>query len=466
MNGSFERASLETATSEAVAFERATPESARLELPPQAPIERDALDWEVFADEDWDRRPVLFKGALARGGPFRLAEVYRSALAATRRSRARLPGEPDNAVVTLGRLQQLDPAPWMPQPGDGSLAGYRERMLATLGARRYALVISAFHSYHAPLWRRERAFFAPLWRRTGLPLTGAITTLFHGNYESTPVGVHRDRFATFMVPIEGRKRMRFWARKPWTEAVSTLPDYRAHLATSFLVEAGPGDLLYWPADYYHVGESVGGGVSTSVNIGIPRTEHRPVYDLEDLLVDIGRAASLVDPAASLLRARMPTNLPALWPRADPSGDRLPARLPPALQAALSLVADAARANALSARTAAVSLQRWSAGGFEPVPALRRVVLPARSARLVLRRDALLLQRREAGGWRFAADGHGLRLDGEASAARALLARLRTGAATTVAEALRDPRRGGRAEREAVLGWLLAAGALRRCRDRS
>ncbi|WP_363799937.1 cupin domain-containing protein [Lysobacter firmicutimachus] len=434
-------------------------------LPPQAPIERDALDWDTFAREDWDRRPVLFKGVLDRAGPFRLDEVYRSALVATRRSRARLPGDPDNAVVTLDRLQQLDPAPWMPQAADGSLAGYRRRMLDALGARRYALVISAFHSFHRPLWRRERAFFAPLWRRTGLPLTGAITTLFHGNYESTPVGVHRDRFATFMVPVEGRKRMRFWAQKPWTEAVSTLPDYRAHLATSFLVEAGPGDLLYWPADYYHVGESVGGGVSTSVNIGIPRTEHRPVYDLEDLLVEIGDAASLVDPAAPLLRARMPAGVAALWDAAAPAPGHLPPRLPPALEAALGLLRAAAQAPALAARVGAVSLQRWSAGGFEPVPPLRRVARPPASARLALRPDSVVLQRRERGGWRFAADGHGLRLDGDAAAARALLARLRAGGALGPAEAVRDASRRGRGERESVLRWLLATGALQVRRGR-
>ncbi|SDZ27515.1 Cupin superfamily protein [Lysobacter sp. yr284] len=333
-------------------------------------------------------------------------------------------------------------------------------MLAALGERRYALVISAFHSYRWPLWRSERAFFAPLWREAGLPVTGAITTLFHGNYESTPVGVHRDRFATFMIPVQGRKRMRFWTRKPWREAISTLPDYRAHLDSSFLVEAEPGDVLYWPADYYHVGESVDGGVSTSVNLGVPRHEHRPVYELEDLMVDLGRADAQIDPAAQLLRAALPAGLAVLAPTRIGADGVLAEALPPALQAALGSVRAMAAPPALRARVRAVSLQRLAAGGFEPPPARAPARAFAADARVAL--IETVLRRRERGGWRFAAHGHGLRVDGDAAAERALLARLDAGAPVPVRELLRG-RAGERRAAAALLAWLDECRALRRLR---
>ncbi|WP_104820261.1 JmjC domain-containing protein [Kitasatospora sp. MMS16-BH015] len=143
-------------------------------------------------------------------------------------------------------------------------------------------------------------FFAPLWEPTGLPLSGAITRLFHGNDEHTPVGVHKDRFATFMFALEGRKRMRFWRQRPWTEPVTTVLDYQPYLESSFTAEPEPGDLLYWPCAYHHVGESVGGGSATSVNVGVPREAHRAVYDVDDLL--LGRTAdAMVDPDAGLVR---------------------------------------------------------------------------------------------------------------------------------------------------------------------
>ncbi|QQQ01729.1 cupin domain-containing protein [Lysobacter enzymogenes] len=427
--------------------------------PRRSPRLRETLDWPAFVAQDWDRRPVLFKG-VAHGRPFALDEVFRSAVAAAARSRRRLPEEPDNTVLTLGRLQQLDPAPWMPRCEDASLDGYRQRMLAALGERRYALVISAFHSYRWPLWRSERAFFAPLWREAGLPVTGAITTLFHGNYESTPVGVHRDRFATFMVPVQGRKRMRFWTRKPWREAISTLPDYRAHLHSSFLVEAEPGDVLYWPADYYHVGESVDGGVCTSVNLGVPRHEHRPVYELEDLMVDLGRADAQIDPAAQLLRAALPADLAVLAPARIGADGVLAEALPPALRAALDSARAMAAPAALRTRVRAVSLQRLSAGGFEPPPARAPARAFAADARAAL--IDTVLRRREPGGWRFAAHGHGLRVDGEAAAERALLARLDPGAPVPVRELLRG-RAGERRAAAALLAWLDECRALRRLR---
>lgn len=426
-----------------------------------APIERDRLDWPTFVREDWDRRAVLFKG-VAHGRPFALQEVFGSALDAARRSRRRLPGEPDNSIVTLDRLQQLDPWPWMPRRDDGSMAGYRQRMLRSLGGRRYALVISAFHSHRWRLWHREREFFAPLWREAGLPITGAITTLFHGNYESTPVGVHRDRFATFMIPVEGRKRMRFWASKPWREPVSTLPDYRAHLRSSFLIEAGPGDVLYWPADYYHVGESIDGGVSTSVNLGVPRTEHRPVYELEDLMVDIGQADSLIDPAAQLLRARLRADLPALAHAAIDAHGVLDPGLPPALHEAWSEARALTGARAIARRVGAVSLQRLSAGGFEPVPPRRRARGFDPAQRLAL--STQVLQRHDRDGWQFAAHGHGLRIDGPARAERELLRRLDRDAPAPVRDLLRGG--GDRAGREAcarLLQWLDECRALRRVR---
>lgn len=422
---------------------------------------RESLDWAAFVRDDWDRRPVLFKG-VAHGRPFALDEVFRSALAATARSRRRLPGEPDNSLVTLGRLQQLDPTPWMPRREDESMAGYRQRMLETLGERRYALVISAFHSYRFALWRSEREFFAPLWRHAGLPITGAITTLFHGNYESTPVGVHRDRFATFMIPVEGRKRMRFWTARPWAEAVSTLPDYRGHLAGSFVVEAEPGDVLYWPADYYHVGESIGGGVTTSVNLGVPRTEHRPVYELEDLLVDIGQADALIDPSAQLLRALMRDDVPVNARDAADADGVLADELPLALAQAWRLTAQLTDPRALAARIGALSLQRLSAGGFEPVPPRRRARALAPAQRIALSSGERVVQRRDRNAWQFAINGHGLRVQGDASAERALLARLQHGEAARVSEWLRGTATHRRAA-AALLAWLDQCHGLRRLR---
>ena len=182
-------------------------------------------------------------------------------------------------------------------------------------------------------------FYSGLWDRVGLPLSGAITTLFHGSYEHSPVGVHRDRFATFMFGLKGRKRMRFWDERPWTEPVSSVLDYERHLGTSFTAEVGPGDLLYWPANYYHVGESATGQPATSVNIGVPRADHHASYDLDDVLGGTDDGAS-----SGVMFA--------------PDGD-----FPRAWADCLANLRDHLRVD----RAGELSLRHRTAGGFRPVP---------------------------------------------------------------------------------------------------
>lgn len=228
----------------------------------------DRLDWAEFAEKYWEKRPVLIKDVHPR--PFAEEDVFRAATRAT------------TAKLTVAGHNRETARP--PVPEDGDLAGYHRRMAAELDGRRYALVVNGFHSYDRALWKRESDFYSGLWEQIGTPLTGAITTMFHGTYDHSPVGVHKDRFTTFMYALSGRKRMRFWAKRPWTHDVTSLPDYRHHLDTSFTGEAEPGDLLYWPSSYYHVGENLD-GPATSVNVGVPVDGHRPEYDLDALLTD-------------------------------------------------------------------------------------------------------------------------------------------------------------------------------------
>ncbi|MFJ5229280.1 JmjC domain-containing protein [Kitasatospora sp. NPDC088391] len=323
-------------------------------------VVRGPLDWDEFTARYWDRRPVLIKAVAP--APFEPGEVF----AATARG-TRPPGPylmPPNAQFAVGRFQQSEPADWFPRAADGGFDGYRRRLDAELAGFspeiRYALVVHAFHAFHPGQWERQRAFFEPLWERTGLPVSGAITTLFHGNYEHTPVGVHRDRFATFLFALEGRKRMRFWRDCPWTEPVTTKLDYHPYLDASFTAEPEPGDLLYWPARYYHVGESVDGGSATSVNVGVPREAHRAVHDVDDLL--LGRTPdAMVDPDAALARlpaATAPLSVPA--PPADGA-------LPEALEQTLEVFRAYRDPGTVRERVTALALRNWSAAGLCPVP---------------------------------------------------------------------------------------------------
>lgn len=309
------------------------------------------LDWDVFVEKYWDREPVLIKQPSPE--PFTYREAFDAACAASTTS------NPGVVLTVDGVVRDLDET-ILPRPEDGGFRAFADRMRDGHPDVAYSLVISGFHSYSVQQWRREQDFLRPLWERVGQPISGAITTLFHGPYRATPVGVHRDRFATFMYLIEGRKRMRFWREKPWTEDVSSVQHYEHLLDSSFVVEPEIGDLLYWPADYYHVGEGADEHDATSVNIGVPRVEHEIRYDVERLVVDLTTDTLMnIGPTSRIGMPPVQEPLAVPPPAADGAVDEVPAALRGAYEQLVSSV--------LSQRVHEASQHMWTAGGLEPMP---------------------------------------------------------------------------------------------------
>ncbi|TXH77319.1 MAG: cupin [Lysobacteraceae bacterium] len=400
------------------------------------------LEWDAFVRSYWDRRPVLIQ-RLSRK-PFVLGEVLRAA-----RNAGRIPrSETAYAQFTVDRAQHADPTPGLPRSGERRFDAYQARMLDQTAGHRYALIVNRLHSLDFALWAREREFFAALWRRTGLPFSSAITTLFHGNYEHSPIGVHKDRFSTFMFVLKGRKRMRFWPRRPWREDVSSVLDYHAYMASSFAVEVGEGQALYWPASYYHVGESVDLRPATSVNVGIPRSEHRLRYDLDDLLPARGdmrevsssrNDVAFVEAGLDQLRTQH-NGMPLTWRAA---AQRMRMRCQP---------------HVLDARLREIALMRYGAAGFEPPPKpARRRALADHAWLRRMPESVLHWSRPRNGRVLYGANGYVADTDLPAATVAALIRRLNEGEPCSVAELLAWPAGGGAPglveERAARRRWL-------------
>lgn len=385
----------------------------------------DALDWDLFVARYWDRAPVLV--TVLPTPPFEAQEVFQAAVAGTRPPAPRF--LPPNVQFCIDRDQQTEPGDWLPELSDGSLTGYQQRMAEQLDGRRYALVVHAFHATCAAQWQRQRAFYASLWSRIGLPLTGAITTLFHGSYEHSPVGVHQDRFATFMYALSGRKRMRFWPARPWSEPVTTVLDYEPYLDSSFTAEVEPGQLLYWPASYYHVGESdLGDEPATSINVGVPRGARSAQYDIESFLYDRVPEPFLTEATDPARQPPEPAGLLVPPTRAETD---LEGRLPSALTRAVDAFDDGREAARIRDRVTVLSLRRWTSDGFLPAPA------PAQPRTLadgdIVRAVAPILWA-ESGQTRLcAANGHVTGTPLPAGQLADLVTRLRRGAPLPVAE---------------------------------
>lgn len=318
----------------------------------------ETLDWDVFVSLYWDRAPVLFRSPGSK--PFVADEVFEAVTATTGPD-----GVASKAVQLTSegrRLPTTDHA--TPQSDDGDFGTYVSRITERLGGDRHALVVSSFHAYGPAMWNRQRNFYAPLWQRVGIPMTTALTTLFHGNYEHSPVGVHKDRYGTFMYVLSGRKRMRMWSRRPWDHDASTIVDYEQYLDSSISAEAEAGQLLYWPSSHFHVGENIGDQPATSVNVGVPRENRRMDQETVALLADTP-AAEYGDVDAYLASVLPPVEAAMFT-------DGIAAEPPQALRLGLEQVVSGLTTAWEGRRRHELTLNRYTAGGFQPVPAARPV----------------------------------------------------------------------------------------------
>lgn len=165
-------------------------------------------------------------------------------------------------LAEVGRL--------LPEQSDGSAAGYAARVTPLIGGRRFGLVVEDVQAYDDSLWLRLREFLRGLFEHTGLPGDACKATVFLGNYARTPFGLHRGDSANFMFVVEGQKRMRTWPDAFFSgkENLTHRLEYAQYNDDSIVMDAGPGDVIFWPSDYWHIGESVDGGMSSAVSVAL------------------------------------------------------------------------------------------------------------------------------------------------------------------------------------------------------
>lgn len=213
--------------------------------------------WSHFVENYWSQRPCVFKQVFA-APPITLEDAFRAAVAVGEQYRI----DEKNVRVRFyveNAWQQADVGKHLPEASDLSLDGYAERMKRKLRGRRFGLVINEFQKQDAALYLRLRDFLHGLYELTDVPANAADAVLFLGNYKSTPFGLHYDAAGShnFTFVLAGRKRLLTWPLKFFgnrQEMVQSL-DYERYRDEATVLEGGPGDLLYWPSDYWHVAEA-------------------------------------------------------------------------------------------------------------------------------------------------------------------------------------------------------------------
>lgn len=226
------------------------------------------------ADTLWGRAPRAWRAPFA--APFATeADVFRALLTLTDRL--------DGGETTIHPrvFRGIEPAGFhlgvhAARAEDGDLAGFQAR-LADTGAE-VGMVVAEAMALDPVLWRRARRFQHALHAEVGMPAGGAHAEIFMGNYVRSFFGVHKDRLETFTFIVRGRKRFLVWPFEALAELGGLPPDAPLHASRiddmdvdawrehAVVLEGGPGDVLFWPASYWHVAEDVEGGFVTTLTL--------------------------------------------------------------------------------------------------------------------------------------------------------------------------------------------------------
>jgi hypothetical protein len=157
-----------------------------------------------------------------------------------------------------------DREPYLPNATDRSLREMCDRVCRESGSTSMGcnMVLYQFHDFAS--WLRIRRFVASQYPVTGMPVRKTGCELFFGNYRCTPNGgIHRDDGNIFHFVVEGHKRILLWKEDVFPEfkhvqQIETgLMDVDRYRDRAIVLEGDPGDMLYWPAEYFHVGDNDG-----------------------------------------------------------------------------------------------------------------------------------------------------------------------------------------------------------------
>jgi hypothetical protein len=260
-------------------------------------------------------RPILARQALT--APLLTpAEVFEVFLRASEAFRAGDQGTPISFYIGHA-MAVADVGQFLPSRRDGSIDGYTSRIERLLDGPRFALILQHAQAFHEPLWRRLRHILRQIGESSDLSGRGAKASLFLGNYANTPFGLHRGNSNVYKFIIAGRKRIRLWpdASIQAQGAVQHTLDVARFGEPEHSIEGGPGDLIYWPSEFWHIGECIG-GPATSLSLALfpvdPEEEEEPGASIKAREVRrLSRATSSGLGALPLAKK----SLPALSPNA-------------------------------------------------------------------------------------------------------------------------------------------------------
>jgi hypothetical protein len=151
-----------------------------------------------------------------------------------------------------------DPAhPLLPIEGEHS-----DDYLTRVAQRHdFAIYCGSIQAHSPLLFERLRRLLALLFGADWIPAGWIDAELFVGRYEHTPAGVHQEQRYNLHCVLDGRKTMLVWPPD-----AAAAPAARDMAGDALVLPGGPGDVIHWPPQHWHVGRSP--QLSIAINVAI------------------------------------------------------------------------------------------------------------------------------------------------------------------------------------------------------
>lgn len=241
----------------------------------------DGVDWVLFGQRHWDRRPVRLRAR----PPFGPDAVHplNVASCAPFRAGTRFWVMPDVRFL-LGDGWLRAPGALLPDTTDATLDDYLDRLDADVRGEGYLLTVRQPLLLDHALWAAVRDTVSGLWRQVGwpnLPLTAEVLT---GDRFTQHAGATEDpTHAALTWVLRGRMDVRLWDEHDGPPPPE-IADQDREVPGARALSAGAGELLYWPGGQRHVDTYRERCVALRLRIPVDRG--LPFTALRDLLADL------------------------------------------------------------------------------------------------------------------------------------------------------------------------------------
>ena len=218
---------------------------------------------------EWEKGPVVLRNVVL-DPIFSQSDFMRGLLYASREHLQSPPAPPwrvfvDGKPAAPEQLQRL-----AVQTDAEPFEGYAKRSEIEFPSQDVSIILDRCEKSIPQVRRLLTPLLHDLFSIVGYPARMNHTCIYAGRYHTTPTGIHKDPCHVLMFCGIGKKAMAFWPHDYFDSESDHVPNSHVseHLKDALILEITPRDVLYWPADYWHVSVSEADHFNAAISLGI------------------------------------------------------------------------------------------------------------------------------------------------------------------------------------------------------